>query len=91
MTPFVPMSNHFHLVVETPEPNLVVGMKWLQSTFATRFNRLRKERGHVFQGRYKAILIGSDRPLLGLVDYVHLNPVRAKSCTLPELKSYTLS
>ena len=87
----VVMSNHFHLVVETPEPNLVVGMKWLQSTFATRFNRLRKERGHVFQGRYKAILIGSDRPLLGLVDYVHLNPVRAKSCTLPELKTYTLS
>lgn len=88
---YVIMSNHFHLVVETPEPNLVVGMKWLQSTFATRFNRLRKERGHVFQGRYKAILIGSDRPLLGLVDYVHLNPVRAKICTLPELKSYTLS
>ena len=88
---YVIMSNHFHLVVETPEPNLVVGMKWLQSTFATRFNRLRKERGHVFQGRYKAILIGSDRPLLGLVDYVLLNPVRAKICTLPELKSYTLS
>jgi REP element-mobilizing transposase RayT len=42
---YVIMSNHFHLVVETPEPNLVVGMKWLQSTFATRFNRLRKERG----------------------------------------------
>ena len=48
---YVIMSNHYHLAVETPEPNLVVGMKWLQSTFATRFNRLRKERGHVFQGR----------------------------------------
>ena len=53
----VVMSNHFHLVVETPEPNLVVGMKWLQSTFATRFNRLRKERGHVFQGRSKRFLL----------------------------------
>lgn len=66
-------------------------MRWLQSTFATRFNRLRKERGHVFQGRYKAILIGSDRPLLGLVDYVHLNPVRASICSLPKLESYALS
>ncbi len=85
------MSNHYHLAVETPEPNLVVGMKWLQSTFATRFNRLRKERGHVFQGRYKSILIGEDRPLLGLVDYIHLNPVRAGICTLAELKTYNLS
>ena len=52
-------------------------MKWLQSTFATRFNRLRNERGPVFQGRYKSILIGEERPLLGLVDYIHLNPARA--------------
>lgn len=88
---YVIMSNHYHLVLETPEPNLVVGMKWLQSTFATRFNRFRNERGHVFQGRYKSILIGSDRPLLGLVDYVHLNPVRAGICSLLELKSYALS
>ncbi len=48
------MVNH-HLLIETPEPNLVVGMKWLQSTFANRFNRYRKENGHVFLGRYKAI------------------------------------
>ena len=88
---YIIMSNHYHLAVETPEPNLVVGMKWLQSTFAARFNRLRKERGHVFQGRYKSILIGDDRPLLGLIDYIHLNPVRAKVCDLSELKSYKLS
>lgn len=88
---YVIMSNHYHLAVETPEPNLVGGMKWLQSTFATRFNRLRNERGHVFQGRYKSILIGDDRPLLGLIDYIHLNPVRAKVCGLSELKSYKLS
>lgn len=88
---YVIMSNHYHLAVETPEPNLVVGMQWLQSTFATRFNRFRNERGHVFQGRYKAILIGADRPLLGLVDYIHLNPVRAGICPLSELKDYGLS
>jgi len=43
------MGNHDHLCVETPEPNLVEGMKWLQSTFANRFNRFRKVNGHVFQ------------------------------------------
>ncbi|MGB0373263.1 MAG: transposase [Opitutales bacterium] len=88
---YVIMSNHYHLAVETPEPNLVEGMKWLQSTFATRFNRLRNERGHVFQGRYKSILIGEGRSLLGLVDYIHLNPVRAGICDLQSLKSYELS
>ena len=88
---YVIMSNHYHLAVETPEPNLVVGMKWLQSTFAIRFNRFRKECGHVFQGRYKAILIGENRPFLGLVDYIHLNPVRAGICPLPKLKDYALS
>jgi REP element-mobilizing transposase RayT len=88
---YVLMSNHYHLAVETPEPNLVEGMRWLQSTFATRFNRFRKERGHVFQGRYKSILITEDRPLLGLIDYIHLNPVRAKLCSVGELKDYRLS
>jgi putative transposase len=85
------MSNHYHLAIETPEPNLVDGMKWLQSTFATRFNRLRKERGHVFQGRYKSILIGEGRSLLGLVNYIHLNPVRAGLCDVRSLKDYQLS
>ena len=49
------MGNHYHLLIETPQPNLVDGMKWLQSTFANRFNRFRNSNGHVFQGRYKAI------------------------------------
>ena len=70
------MSNHYHLLIETPEPNLVSGMRWLQSTFANRFNRYRKENGHVFQGRYKALLI--DGEALGAVcHYIHLNPIRA--------------
>jgi len=85
------MSNHYHLALRTPEPNLVAGMKWLQSTFATRFNRFHGERGHVFQGRYKSLLVTESRPLLGLIDYIHLNPVRAGLCTVNSLKSHPLS
>jgi len=88
---YVIMSNHYHLALETPEGNLVAGMKWLQGAFATRFNRFTGERGHVFQGRYKSLLIEPDQPLLGLVNYIHLNPVRAKIVTLDNLKAYALS
>ncbi len=81
------MVNHYHLLIETPEPNLVVGMKWLQSTFANRFNRFRKENGHVFQGRYKAILLDGDA--IGTVcHYIHLNPVRAGLVTAQQLQEY---
>jgi len=71
------MRNHFHLALETPRGNLVVGMHWLQSTFATRFNRFRDEHGHLFQSRYQALLIEAGRPLVNVVNYIHLNPVRA--------------
>lgn len=57
MHAYVLMRNHYHLALETPEPNLVEGMHWLQSTWATCFNRFRQERGHLFQGRYQALLI----------------------------------
>src|SRR5438034_1286861 len=50
---YVVMRNHFHLAVELTEPNLSVGMKWLQGTWAVRFNRYRQETGRPFQGRYK--------------------------------------
>jgi putative transposase len=71
------MSNHYHLCFTTPQPNLVEGMRWLQATFSMRFNRLRNERGHVFQGRYKALLVEPDAA--GAVcHYIHLNPVRAR-------------
>src|SRR5258706_521043 len=74
------MSNHFHLVVETPRPNLVAGMKWLLGTYTSRFNRRHKDFGHLFSGRYKALIVdGSGSGYLKSVcDYVHLNPVRAK-------------
>lgn len=74
---YVIMRNHFHLAVLTPEPNLVEGMHWLQCTFATRFNRLRQQRGHLFQGRYQALLVQDAAALARVVDYIHLNPVRA--------------
>jgi REP element-mobilizing transposase RayT len=74
------MTNHFHLVVETPRANLVEGMKWLLGTYTLRFNRRHQHWGHLFGGRYKAQLIdGRSRGYFRRAcDYVHLNPVRAK-------------
>ena len=88
---YVIMSNHYHLAVETPEANLVEGMRWLQGTFGIRFNAFRGERGHVFQSRYKSLVIEEGRPLLGLVNYIHLNPVRAGIVTVAELREYEWS
>ena len=73
------MGNHFHLVAETPQPNLVVGMKWFLGTYTSRFNRRHQLFGHLFSGRYKSLVIderGGDY-LRTACDYVHLNPVRA--------------
>lgn len=74
------MGNHFHLVIETPSANLVAGMKWLLGVYTLRFNRRHNSCGHLFAGRYKALVVdGSGDGYLGVVcDYVHLNPVRAK-------------
>ena len=79
------MSNHYHLALETPKANLVEGMQWLQVTFALRFNRLRQEHGHLFQGRYKSLLVDPDGGLGPLCHYIHLNPVRAKLCSVEAL------
>ena len=88
---YVIMSNHYHLALETPEGNLVEGMRWLQGTFAIRFNAMRGERGHVFESRYKSLVIEEGRPLLGLVNYIHLNPVRAGLVTIAKLQGYEWS
>lgn len=88
---YVIMRNHFHLAVETVEPNLVDGMHWLQSTFATRFNRLRAERGHLFQGRYQSLLIEDAGALARVVNYVHLNPVRARIVAAEQVASFRWS
>jgi REP element-mobilizing transposase RayT len=73
------MRNHYHLVVETPNANLVAGMAWLQSTYTIRLNHRHNLIGHVLSGRYKAPLVeGSGNGYLRTAcDYVHLNPVRA--------------
>ena len=85
------MSNHYHLAVETPQANLVDGMRWLQGTFSTRFNRLRDERGHLFQGRYKSLVVDPDTGLGPLCHYIHLNPVRARLCTVEALPDWPWS
>jgi REP element-mobilizing transposase RayT len=73
---YVLMDNHFHLLVETPEPNLGRGMQWLNVSYSVWFNRRHGRSGHLFQGRYKAILVDPLGWGLELSRYVHLNPVR---------------
>jgi REP element-mobilizing transposase RayT len=77
---FVLMGNHYHLLLETPEANLVAGMKWLQGTYTQRFNARHKLWGHLLQGRYKALLVdGSEDGYFSAVgNYIHLNPARAR-------------
>lgn len=72
------MPNHYHLLVETHEPTLSRGMKHLNGVFTLRHNQLRKRTGHLFQGRFKGLLVDSERYLLELARYIVLNPVRAK-------------
>jgi REP element-mobilizing transposase RayT len=71
------MTNHYHLLIETPEANLAEGMRQLNGVYTQRSNRLHRRVGHVFQGRYKAILVERDSYLLELARYVVLNPLRA--------------
>ena len=77
---YVLMSNHYHLLLETPEANLVAGMKWFQGTYTQRFNAMFKRRGHLFQGRYKALPVecsGETGYFREVGQYIHLNPFRA--------------
>jgi len=72
------MTNHYHILLETPEANLSQGMRQLNGVYTQRFNRGHARVGHVFQGRYKAILVERESYLLELARYVVLNPLRAK-------------
>ncbi len=72
------MTNHFHLLVETPDGNLSAGMRQLNGQYTQKFNRTHALVGHLFQGRYKAILVQKETYLLELTRYIVLNPLRAK-------------
>ena len=72
------MTNHYHLIIQTPDANLSKGMRQLNGVYTQRFNRRHERVGHVFQGRFKAILVDKDNYLLELARYVVLNPLRAK-------------
>lgn len=85
------IPNHFHLALETPDPNLAEGMHWMLGTFASRFNRFRQEQGHLFQGRYQARPVEDDGHLVRLIDYIHLNPVRAGLVTVERLADFRWS
>jgi REP element-mobilizing transposase RayT len=92
---YVLMPNHYHLLLETPEPNLVAGMKWFQGTYTQRFNARNRLSGHLFQGRYKAIPVeAEDSSYFRVVsDYIHLNPARARMLegSRPQLAGYRWS
>lgn len=77
------MTNHYHLLVETPDGNLSKGMRQLNGVYTQAFNRAHCRVGHVFQGRYKSILVDKEAYLLELNRYIVLNPVRAKMVDSP--------
>ena len=73
------MANHYHLLVETPKANLSIGMRQLNGIYTQSFNRRHNRVGHLFQGRFKAILVERDSHLLELCRYIVLNPARVMS------------
>jgi REP element-mobilizing transposase RayT len=83
------MDNHVHLLVETPDPNLALGMQWLQGSYAQIFNRRHQRAGHLFQGRYGAVRVESDAHLFTVVRYLALNPVEANFCDRAEDYSWS--
>lgn len=78
------MDNHYHLLIETPDGNLSMGMRHLNGVYTQAFNRRHKSVGHVFQGRFKAVIVEKESHLLELCRYVVLNPVRAGMVSSPQ-------
>ncbi|MFH1505104.1 MAG: transposase [Candidatus Omnitrophota bacterium] len=78
------MPNHYHLFIETTQPNLSRIMHYVNASYTTYYNVKRKKSGHLFQGRYKSIVVDKDSYFLELSRYMHLNPVRAKIVKMPE-------
>ncbi len=88
---WVLLSDHYHLVMRTPEPNLVAGMKWFQNFWTKRFNARHDRGGPVFGGRYKSVLVQEDGHLSAVIDHVHLNAYRAGLVGAAHLASYPWS
>jgi putative transposase len=84
VTAWVLMTNHYHLVIQTPEPNLSRGMQWLNGVYAGWFNHVHDRCGHLFQGRFHATLIERETYMAEVLRYVVLNPVRAGMVERPE-------
>jgi len=82
---YVLMSNHYHLLLETPRGNLTAALHDLNTAYTNYFNRRHDRVGHLFQGRYRSILVDKDNYLLELSRYIHLNPVRAGMVRRPEV------
>lgn len=77
------MSNHYHLLIQTPRANLSAAVGWLQTTYSVRFNRRHRRSGHLYQGRFKAHLVEADEYAQQLIKTIHLNPVRPKDKRKP--------
>jgi putative transposase len=84
VTTWTLMSNHYHLIVTTPQPNLSAGMHWLNTSYVVWFNRRYGRTGHLFRGRFRADLIENGLHFAEALRYVVLNPVRAKMVARPE-------
>lgn len=85
------MGNHYHLLLETPEPNLSRGMRQLNGEYTQAFNRRHLRVGHLFQGRFKAVVVEKESHLLELCRYVVLNPVRARGMKVPDAGAWPWS
>jgi REP element-mobilizing transposase RayT len=86
---YVLMNNHYHLIIETPEANISRVMHYISGSYTTYINTKRGRNGHLFQGRYKSILVAKDSYLMELSRYIHLNPVRARMVEKPEEYAYS--
>ncbi|MEO0292678.1 MAG: transposase [candidate division WOR-3 bacterium] len=78
------MTNHYHLLIETTQPNLSRIMQYINTAYTVYYNKKRNRSGHLFQGRYKSIIVDGDSYFLELTRYIHLNPVRAGVSKTPE-------
>ena len=87
---YVLMGNHYHLLVQTPQPNLSQALQWLNVSYSVWFNRRHRRSGHLFQGRFKAILFEPQASALLLSRYLHLNPVRVQALGLAKSDQRTL-